>query len=179
MNAKRTDRKHCFLPLKRGKSMWPSLVRSVPLYSLHNQVCHMDFSRSLISSGWHLPESGRFLTWKCPSEKDTPLKNKQQPHSCDKNHRNETACCPSRAVVCLRLQTPVRPRKYDKIITNTVLYPLRHPTCFGTSLYKKPYYLHRQQGQTTKQTEKETHTEAAPDTLLPNLQIRMYSLRKT
>lgn len=142
--CKKADRKHCFLPLKRGKSMWLSLVRSVPLYSLHNQVCHMDFSRSLISSGWHLPESGRFLTWKCPSEKDTPLKNKQQTHSCDKNHRNETACCPSRAVVCLRLQTPVRPRKYDKIITNTVLYPLRHPTCFGTSLYKKPYYLHRQ-----------------------------------
>lgn len=51
MDAKKADRKHCFLPLKRGKSMWLSLVRSVPLYSLHNQVCHMDFSRSLISSG--------------------------------------------------------------------------------------------------------------------------------
>lgn len=50
----------------------------------------------------------------------------------------------------------------------------------SVALYtKSPTIFTDSRGQTTKQTEKETHTEAAPDTLLPNLQIRMYSLRKT
>ncbi len=159
--------------------MWLSLVMPVPRTVSVTKRATWIFRAPALYRADFFPKTDIFWYKKCQSEKAIPLKNKQQTHSCDKNHRNEPACCPSRAVVCLRLQTPVRPRKYDKIITNTVLYPLRHPTCFGTSLYKKPYYLHRQQGQTTKQTEKETHTEAAPDTLLPNLQIRMYSLRKT